>query len=750
MKIKSIKTSYDYKKLKDFKIGDSVVTTDGLKAKVLDIHKEGIQKTFKITLSDGRTFRTAGTHCSTVHFRNSKQRPDKKVYDCVTTNYIKENLDKYLFEIPTDNTFSLSEIDFIQHLEMLPQHEAEPVELKDILPDLEKDSKKVYIEKIEELSEEECWCLSLNDPLGLYLTEQGIFTHNSLLTNLIMSYIITLFCLMREPYKVLGHSPMTVYGLGLSGSTLGKASELLLEPLTQFLEQSPVFEKVGRHDDIIAMNKEDLECKKLYYTTASRTSAMVFQNNLNVKLIQSETKLIGITFIALAASEIGWWADLPDGGWTPEKVKSFMEKGLQRLDNRIGGHYLGRYIIDSSANSLESPVDKQVWEDFIYDPTWKVIEGSRWKWFPKDFPEFMVNGKEVHNWEVGFQIYKGGKDLPPKVMESEIEASQFDPADLVWCPRIQKTSKGTLNFFNIAKGGTNAFLRDYAGIPAGSADRIFQNSSIIENIFSNDLRNLYTSIIADSMDEPEHLIWNKIKDQFFIKFGDKYMFYRDPNSRRAIAIDQSITGDATAISMGHFEYVIDPLTNEAKNVCVIDFVIMIIPKGGRINLESIKSFILDLIDIGNIQIGTVSFDTFQSETTKQALIRRQIPMDYISVDKSNSPYISLIDYINHGRFFAGKNIFLKNNLRSIHWAKRPSGTLKCDHFNGPITNESEDTSWENSQIGTNAKDAADTCASVLTLLLKEEIKYAPITKWEPYKNKGQSSQKRLQDLGLSF
>ena len=57
----------------------------------------------------------------------------------------------------------------------------------------------------------------------------------------------------------------------------------------------------------------------------------------------------------------------------------------------------------------------------------------------------------------------------------------------------------------------------------------------------------------------------------------------------------------------------------------MDFTIVIIPKGKKINLEAIKSFILDLADIGNISIGMVNFDNFQSETTKQALKRRGIP-----------------------------------------------------------------------------------------------------------------------------
>ncbi len=206
MKIKQVEYSYTYKKLKDLHIDDYVVGPDGEKFPIRQIHKNGIMDVYRITLSDGTMFRTSDSHFNTVHFRMSHVRTDKKVYDTLTTKYIREHLDSYLFEIPTDKTFSWRGLDFIQFVEMLPLHEYEPIEQEHIIPNTTKDPNKVYIESIERIGQEENWCLALGYPWGLYLTEDGIITHNSLLTNLCMSYIITHFCLMREPYKILGHS----------------------------------------------------------------------------------------------------------------------------------------------------------------------------------------------------------------------------------------------------------------------------------------------------------------------------------------------------------------------------------------------------------------------------------------------------------------------------------------------------------------------------------------------------------------
>lgn len=295
MKIKKISFEYEYKKLGDLKVGDEVLGPDGEKFPILEIHKNGVKDIYRITLDDGRYFDTSETHLSTVHFRNSHVRPGKKVYDTVSTKYIKDHLEKYIFEIPTDETFSWKELDYPQFIEMLPLHEYEPIDEEFIIPDTLKDPKKVYIKKVEKLEkQEECWCLALGYPWGLYVTEKGIITHNSLLTNLCMSYEIVLFGLMREPFRVLGHSAMTSYCVALCSYSLGKAWDLLGTPFEQFIEQSPAFEKVPRRDDVVNSTKLDPGCTKIYYSTAGRGSArMLFRNNLQLKMMSTEGHLLG-------------------------------------------------------------------------------------------------------------------------------------------------------------------------------------------------------------------------------------------------------------------------------------------------------------------------------------------------------------------------------------------------------------------------------------------------------------------------
>lgn len=80
----------------------------------------------------------------------------------------------------------------------------------------------------------------------------------------------------------------------LASFSLSKAWDLLGTPLEQFIEQSPVFEKVQRRDDVVNSDKIDPDCTKIFYSTAGRGSArMLFRNNLQLKMMSTEGHLLG-------------------------------------------------------------------------------------------------------------------------------------------------------------------------------------------------------------------------------------------------------------------------------------------------------------------------------------------------------------------------------------------------------------------------------------------------------------------------
>jgi hypothetical protein len=495
--------------------------------------------------------------------------------------------------------------------------------------------------------------------------------------------------------------------------------------MLNMLESSQFFEKVHsreamaqRERDFSRMNNID----RIFWTTAVPTSEIQFSNGANFKLISSPNSLLGQTIVTGTMTELTFFYE---AGKSEEFVFKFFSKLRSRIESRMRGNYFGRFILDSSPNTMESVIDDWIINDAPKNPTNYIVKGSRWLWVPTDFkPEtFHPNGEL--NIDKTFPVFIGGKGRPPQIID-RASVPEFAPEDIINVPDtlIGNSMRGIFeeNLFEA--------LKDQAGIPAGSSDKIFYDMAKIEAVFEPRLRSIYTHIVAMSTDPPEGLLWNQIKSIFFIQTLNRYHFWYKPHVPRVLSVDQSITGDVTAITVSHTER-----DGASNTIYVADMVIIITPKGGRVNLDAIRYFITDLAEKGGMTIAHVSFDQFQSEATVQYLKRWGMEVEKLSVDKTMDAYLNLIQVVESGRLKAGRNIHLKNNLKSLQIVHRrgadgtkKTGSIKVDHTNGDIVLEG-DTSWERSIIGIHAKDAADAIAANVELLRKHGI--LPYEIWDP-------------------
>src|SRR5574344_149234 len=565
-------------------------------------------------------------------------------------------------------------------------------------------------------------CAALNPSIG---AGKSTFTMLSLL------YVACCFALMRNPWKFFSMAQTSVFVFALCAVTLTKASEIYREPIQQLIESSTYWKWCRTHQD---MQKEDKHLQEsdhveyIPWTLATVSSVFTSGNGLNWKVISSANTLLGMNILMGAMTEITFFKD-SGKGWTDEKIFNFFTKLKERISNRFQNNYYARFILDSSPSTLEDPIQAWMTYDAKKNPENFVWQGSRWDLYPEEFPDYCnvtdlhtFNEKVEHNdnYEVAFQLYKGGSGKPPEVVENESEAAAYSPTDLIWCPKKQVPKNGVANFLGKAKENPIEFMKDIAGIPAGTPDRLFYRDDWIENCFDNNLKNNYGAIIALADQEPEHLVWDQIQNKFFYKVMNKYYYYYEPNLPRVVSVDQSKSRDCTCISMTHLEldpYRIDEHTNKPLTLFITDFTIVLIPKGGHINLDAIKYFILDLKQLGGLNIRHVAFDGFQSDPSRQFLKRMGITVDYVSVDSDNEPYYTYYDLVTHSRWYCGKNIFVKNNMKSLHETRRKiSNSVKIDHFEGELNYEWENGTWESCTAGKNAKDTCDAIASNIWLL----------------------------------
>lgn len=467
----------------------------------------------------------------------------------------------------------------------------------------------------------------------------------SFLSTIITLYITTCVTMMRDPYKFFGLNPATNLVQLLISYSLKKSSELLLEPYLQILAASPFFEKVHTKEGMVkaqAEFAENEEITKIYYTTASPTSALEFSGNLKIKLASSVQGLLGLSVVSAVLSELAFFID---AGKSSEYIMRMYNDTKSRIESRMHGNYFGRSILDSSPNTLDSAIDDFIVNEAHKDPKNYIVEGSMWKWEPEDYDM-------THT----FSVFIGGRGNPPRILGANdplLTDESSDRSKIIQVPESQRS------FF---EADLIKSLKDRAGIPSGSADNLIYDYNLIENIFNNKLVNIYTHIYAPADEMPSGLIWNQVYSNFFNKKAGRFEYYYKPHIPRCVSVDQSIKTDLTSISMSHVERL-----GDTGELCyVTDFTIVIAPKkGGKINLDAIRSFIIDLRDKGNLHIDHVSFDQFQSEAAVQGLQRAGFNVEILSVDRTLGPYENLISMISTGRYFCGRNIHLKNNLKEI-------------------------------------------------------------------------------------
>jgi hypothetical protein len=521
----------------------------------------------------------------------------------------------------------------------------------------------------------------------------------STLAVLINLYICTHMALMRDPKKYLNQAPSAILTFALCSYNMKKATEVLLEPFINLLEVSDFFIKMRTREDMIRVEKQyqdDHVHGKIFWTTASMqgASAMQFSNGMHFKLISSVQNLLGLTIVCGTMTELAFFREAGKGD---DYIMRFFNDLKRRIDSRMKGNYWGRSILDSSPNDLESPVDKYCMFEADKDDLNYVVKGSRWDWVAEDYK--FINDR--------FPVFKGGNGKPPTILST---AEGYQPDDVLWVPKQD---------YQVFHDDLTKSLKDIGGIPQGNLDKIFYDYEKIERCFVPTMKSVYFCIKADARMAPYELIWKQIRDELFVKSGNSYHFYYKPRIPRVFHIDQSISNDMTAIAFCHVErkpQIQGASIDVIKDIIyVIDFVVPIHPFGGRINLDAVREFITDIYTKGGIPIIKGSFDTFQSEASIQHLERYGIEMDHVSVDDSLDPYMTLAQVVEQGNLKLGRNIFFKNNLRSLRMSStKIAKKLKIDHSLGDTINPSgADYAWDTSLLGINAKDISDAVAGAI-------------------------------------
>lgn len=491
--------------------------------------------------------------------------------------------------------------------------------------------------------------------------------------------------------------------------TKSSAYDLVIKGLDTLLQTSPKCQKLHYERDMT--NPEYTESGKILFCNTSKGNSILRVGNIFYDCISEPIQLVGRNLISVSATELSFLKEvMPE-----EKVMKLVDEMFSRVHNRFGYNNPNvSLIVDSSPNSMEGLADQWIEKHkndkdklFINDKKWEL---STFSWM---FPIYEKDKKNNV-----FPIFKGTSTQPTKIITKE-EVKNYNEEDILWTPN---------DLYELAKDNVSKIMRDFGAIPtAGSDTKLFTNHQLVNACFVPNLKNFYMFEYASYLLAPERLLWDKVRPLLYVYTGqgEQFRLKRYPSAERFVHIDMAEKKDMAGISMVHLE-----CDKIGRKMYVADFTLPIMSKKeDKINLDSFKYLVYCMKIYGNTNIKKATYDGFESKSSIQFLERNGIECERLSLDISPDYYLSFASWVMQGRVKIGKNIVMKNNMKSLittnggHNGKESrSGKLIVDHVQGDWI-DLENSDWENSKCGYFGKDLSDSFVGACTNADKSNVGY---------------------------
>jgi hypothetical protein len=162
----------------------------------------------------------------------------------------------------------------------------------------------------------------------------------------------------------------------------------------------------------------------------------------------------------------------------------------------------------------------------------------------------------------------------------------------------------------------------------------------------------------------------------------------DVKQMRVCHVDLAVTRDSAGLAIGHVagtktmqktNFETGEIITETLPVIAFDVVLRIVPpQAGEIDFSLIRQIIFDLKENYGLPIKVVTTDGFNSVDFRQILAKKGYATDYLSVDRTTQPYITVRDAINDGRIFLPRHQWLLKELVELEYV-RAGSKEKIDH-----------------------------------------------------------------------
>ncbi|MGL6065958.1 MAG: hypothetical protein ACRC0R_02690, partial [Cetobacterium sp.] len=506
------------------------------------------------------------------------------------------------------------------------------------------------VAKIEFLEEtEDVYCMEVEDNHNFALSS-GVFVKNSigigkstLAAVLIMRVLYVLSCFenVQSFYGLMPGSPLYIVIISVNRevaeATLYGDLRNKLDMCDYFLEKFP---RNGRVNSLLSFPNE---------------ITIIFGSNVN--------SVIGKNVICFACDEAGFRRE------SAEETNRFYSYLLARNKSRFvydGGKDGSLAILLSSATTSTSIVEKRKIQSLIADNI-VAVDPKLWEVKASSYSRNrcpVFTGTTSSDPCIIENLRHLQKILSEEGLNSEFTIPPFNTIQDEWNYILYDLREKLPDHISLAiievpvelrvnfKSNLIGSLQDLAGVAVSPSSKLFTSkkvyNSCIEDIyypFRSDKIILSTSDNVGIMDyikpDAHYMINNRSTPRFIHIDGS---FAGDKSSREA---------DHTGITCLHISGFKTSATGIMLPIIEVDFQLEIVAPDApsETSMEKVLDIVFSLEEfIGlNIKQGVVSYDGFQSQFSIQLLDKNGYNVDKISVDRTDGPYLDLVNMMYEGR-----------------------------------------------------------------------------------------------------
>jgi hypothetical protein len=224
-------------------------------------------------------------------------------------------------------------------------------------------------------------------------------------------------------------------------------------------------------------------------------------------------------------------------------------------------------------------------------------------------------------------------------------------------------------------------LRDKAGVSVEVANPFITNRSYIDDMMANPLPKVFDRDEWNTEDDLK-ILWTEFMARNMR--GDPVPICC-PNAMRHVALDMSVSGDATGFGIGHDAGVTEILRRDTRSgkeiveqapIIHIDAILRVIPPAaGEIDHEKIRDLIYQF-QKGGLPIKSVSMDQWSRPPNAQLLKKHGLKVIPLSVDAKLDPYLTMRSALYERRIRCSYHEHLRKEMRRLEVS---SNGRKVDH-----------------------------------------------------------------------